>query len=140
MRGAKPHLVIDNGAVRSAPRVPSWMSKEAAAEWRRVVPILVERRILTRADLACLENFCVAVGQVREMERHLQQHGHVFEAYKVTDDGLEICLGLKRNPAVGIQSDAMTRARLLAAELGLTPVSRSRPAIRDDGDDDSLLD
>ena len=33
-------------------------------------------------------------------------------------------------------------ARLLAAELGLTPVSRSRPAIRDDGDgeDDSPLD
>ncbi len=49
--------------------------------------------------------------------------------------------GLKRHPAVGIQSDAMTRARLLAAELGLTPVSRSRPTIREDAsDDDSLLD
>jgi P27 family predicted phage terminase small subunit len=46
---------------------------------------------------------------------------------------------MKRNPAVGIQSDAMTRARLLAAELGLTPVSRSRPAIRDDADDDDLV-
>ena len=74
------------------------------------------------------------------MERHLQQHGHVFEVFKETDDGRLVSLGIKRNPAVGIQSDAMTRARLLAAELGLTPVSRSRPSIRDDGDDDSLLD
>lgn len=71
----------------------------------------------------------MAIGQVRAMERHLQAHGHVIDV-----DG-----AMKRNPAVGIQSDAMTRSRLLAAELGLTPVSRSRPAMRDDGDDDSLL-
>lgn len=139
MRGTKPHLVIDNGAVRTVPRPPTWLSKDAAAEWRRVVPILVERRILTTADLGGLENYCTAIGQVREMERHLQQHGHVFEAFKVTEDGEQISLGMKRNPAVGIQSDAMTRARLLAAELGLTPVSRSRPSIRDEGDDDDLL-
>jgi P27 family predicted phage terminase small subunit len=44
--------------------------------------------------------------------------------------------GPRAHPAVRIQSDAMTRARLLAAELGLTPVSRSRPSIRDDGGDD----
>ena len=63
------------------------------------------------------------------MERHLQEHGHVLQ---------DIEGKMKRNPAVGIQSDAMTRSRLLAAELGLTPVSRSRPAIRDEEDDDDL--
>lgn len=130
MRGTKPHLVVDNGPVRRVPSAPGWLSKDGKAEWRRVVPILVERRILTRADLGSLENYCVAIGQVREMERHLQGHGHVVEVEGV----------MKRNPAVGIQSDAMTRARLLAAELGLTPVSRSRPAIREDDDADSLLD
>lgn len=139
MRGTKPHLVIDNGAVRVAPRPPSWLSKDAAAEWRRVVPILVERRILTTADLGGLENYCVAIGHIRESERHIQQHGLVFEAFKETEDGI-ISLGMKRNPSIGIVAEATTRARLLAAELGLTPVSRSRPSIRDDGDDDSLLD
>lgn len=140
MKGTKPRLVIDNGAVRTAPRAPGWLSRDAAAEWRRVVPVLVQRRILTRADLASLENYCAATGQVREMERHLQEHGHVFEAFKEMPDGRVVTLGLKRNPAVGIQADAMTRARQLAAELGLTPVSRSRPSIRDDGDDDELLE
>lgn len=140
MKGAKPHLVIDNGAVRTAPRAPAWLSKDAAAEWRRVVPILVERRILTRADLGSLENYCTAIGQVREAERHIQEHGIVFTAMKETADGGLVPIGLRRNPAVGVQSDAMTRARLLAAELGLTPVSRSRPTIRSEAEDDDLLD
>lgn len=128
MRGAKPRLVVSNDAVIKAPAAPAWLSKDAKGEWRRVLPILVQRRILTTGDLGSLENYCTAIGQVREMERHLQEHGHVIEVEGV----------LKRNPAVGIQSDAMTRARLLAAELGLTPVSRSRPAIREDGDDDQF--
>lgn len=128
MRGTKPHLVIDNDAVTRAPAPPSWLSVEAKKEWRRVLPVLVKRKILTIADLGSLENYCAAIGQVREMERHLQEHGHV-----VTVDSV-----MKRNPAVGIQADAMTRARLLAAELGLTPVSRSRPAIREDGEDDDF--
>lgn len=128
MRGVKPHLVVDNAAVSKAPPVPTWLSKDAKAEWRRVVPILVERRILTTADLGSLENYCTAIGQVREMERQLQRDGHVIDTDK----------GLKRHPAVGIQSNAMTRARLLAAELGLTPVSRSRPAVRGESAGDDL--
>lgn len=128
MRGTKPQLVVDNDAVRKAPAVPSWLSTDAKKEWKRVLPILVGRRILTKGDLGSLENYCTAMGQVREMERHLQDHGHVVDVEGV----------MKRNPAVGIQADAMTRARLLAAELGLTPVSRSRPAIREDGDDDEF--
>ena len=128
MRGTKPHLVVDNDAVTRAPAPPSWLSIDAKKEWRRVLPVLVKRKILTVADLGGLENYCAAIGQVREMERHLQQHGHVVDVEGV----------MKRNPAVGIQADAMTRARLLAAELGLTPVSRSRPAIREDGEDDDF--
>lgn len=130
MRGTKPQLVIDNDPLKGVPQPPSWLGEDAAKEWNRVLPILVERRILTDADMGSLENYCTAIGQVREMERHLQQYGHVIDV-----DGV-----MKRSPAVGIQSDAMTRSRLLAAELGLTPVSRSRPAMREDEDADSLLD
>lgn len=128
MRGVKPHLVVDNAAVSKVPPAPGWLSRDAKAEWRRVVPILVERRILTTADLGNLENYCVAIGQVRETERLLQRDGQVIETEQ----------GLKRHPAVGIQSDAMTRARLLSAELGLTPVSRSRPAVRGESAGDDL--
>lgn len=130
MRGTKPHMKTDPQAVGDLP-TPNWLSELAREEWERVAPALIERRILTKADLGSLENYCVCVGTVREMEKHLQDYGHVL----IDLEGLQ-----KRNPAVGIQSDAMTRARLLAAELGLTPVSRSRPAIRDEDDDDDLTD
>lgn len=132
MKGTKPTLIVDNGPVLKGIKTPSWMSKDAKAEWKRVFPILRNRRILTTADLGSLENYCVALGTVREMERTLQTEGHVFAAES----------GPKRHPAVAIQSDAMTRALRLASELGLTPVSRSRPAVRkdDDEDDPSPLD
>lgn len=131
MKGAKPHLRTDSAAMKRAPAVPKWLSADAKREWKRVLPDLIERRILTDADLGSLENYCIAIGQVREMERTLQQEGHVY----TSANGM-----LKRHPAGVILSDAMTRARLIAVELGLTPVSRSRPAIRDDDEEDSLLD
>ncbi len=128
MRGRKPELTsVSNGAV-SIIAPPSWLSKHAKAEWRRVMPELSKRRILTNADLGSLESYCIAIGQVREMERLIGKEGHVVETTR----------GPRAHPAVRIQSDAMTRGRLLAAELGLTPVSRSRPAIRDDENDDDL--
>lgn len=120
MKGPKPRLVIDNDAVKVAPSAPAWLSTEAAAEWRRIMPALVLRRILTTADLGSVENYCVAQGRVRQVEKMLAE-------------GPDPAL-------VRMQDKAMTTARQLAAELGLTPVSRSRPSIREDGDDDSLLD
>ena len=130
MRGRKPKsMKNDNKAVVSRLQPPRWLSKDAAAEWRRVMPILNERKILTEADIGGLENYCIATGLVREMERNIQDQGAI-----IFRDGMP-----KRNPAVGIQADAMTRARLLAAELGLTPVSRSRASVGAT-DDDTLLD
>ncbi|MBI0002764.1 phage terminase small subunit P27 family [Bartonella sp. M0177] len=130
MRGRKPkNMKNDNKAIVSRLQPPRWLSKDAAAEWKRVMPILNERKILTEADIGGLENYCIATGLVREMERNIQDQGAI-----ILRDGMP-----KRNPAVGIQADAMTRARLLAAELGLTPVSRSRASVGAT-DDDTLLD
>lgn len=129
MRGVKPDLREDPEAIDDL-AAPDWLSSDARAEWDRVMPILSARRILSAADLGGLENYCVAIGTAREAERIIQSHGVVIE----TDSGL------KRNPAVGILSDAIKTARLLAGEMGLTPVSRSRPAIRDDEEEDDPFD
>lgn len=118
MKGTKPHLVISNDAVTKAPAPPSWLSLDAKKEWRRIMPILVKRRILTTADLGSVENYVTAIGRVREIERKLQ-------------DGFDA-------PLFRAQDKAMATSRLYAAELGLTPVSRSRPSIREEDDDDGL--
>jgi P27 family predicted phage terminase small subunit len=119
MKGDKPAIVTDKKAVSTVPKVPSWLSPDAKKEWRRVMPALVERRILTEADLGSLEHYCVACGRIREIERLIQAAGAAID------------------PATfRMQDKAMQTARQLAAELGLTPVSRSRPSIRDDGNED----
>lgn len=122
MKGRKPELMADANALDASTRPPSWLGKHAKAEWRRVMPELTRRRILTVADLGSLESYCVAMGRVRQLEGLLRT---------------EIDLKLLR-----AQDKSMVTARQLAAELGLTPVSRSRPAVRDndnEGDDDNPL-
>jgi P27 family predicted phage terminase small subunit len=132
MKGRKPDLQSDQAAIVSVTRAPQWLSADAKAEWQRVMPHLIERRILTDADLGSLENYCVAIGQVRELERVIKRDGFVFQSSR----------GPRANPAVKLQADAMSRSLRLAAELGLTPVSRSRPVMRNDeeNDDPSPLD
>nr|WP_276575365.1 phage terminase small subunit P27 family [Bradyrhizobium sp. Oc8] len=122
VRGRKPELAPSSHALDASTRPPSWLSKHAKAEWRRVMPELAKRRILTIADLGSLESYCVAMGRVRQLEALLRT---------------EIDLKLLR-----AQDKSMMTARQLAAELGLTPVSRSRPAVREndnEGDDDNPL-
>lgn len=116
MKGTKPHMVQANDAIDKKIAAPSWLSADAKAEWKRVFPSLVSRKILTNADLGGLENYCIAIGRVRQIEKALQ-------------GGFEEKL-------VRAQDKAMTTARQLAAELGLTPVSRSRPTMRDDNNED----
>lgn len=126
MKGTKPDIRPDRDAIAQAPNPPSWFAKDAKTEWRRVMPLLIERRILTDADMGSVENYCVAMGQVRELERAIKADGFVVQTAR----------GPRANPAVKLQADAMSRSLRLAAELGLTPVSRSRPTIRNDGDSD----
>jgi len=130
-KGVKPSPQPAGKAFRKVKAPPKWMDADAAAEWRRVMPSLVERRILTESDLGSLENYCMAMAIVRQMERKLRTEGATYVDAKGS---------LKRHPATAIFADNMNRARLLATELGLTPVSRGRPTVTDDDDEDSLLE
>lgn len=128
MKGRKPANIEKADVPYVCGRAPSWFSKEARLEWSRCAPLLNERKILTQADLGSFEAYCVAAGLVRQMEAVIQREGHVTETARG---------GLRAHPAVQIQSDATTRARLLASELGLTPISRSRPAMQSSDDDEN---
>lgn len=114
----------------SPAKPPQWMPAAAKAEWRRVMPILTERRILTDADLGSLENYCLAIGQVRDCQRAITRARKMF----VQSDRS----APRPHPAFRLMHEAMKLSRQLAAELGLTPVSRSRPAIAEADDDDDF--
>lgn len=123
LRGIKPALAPDRAPLTKAPPAPKWMTDEARSEWKRIMPRLIEDRIITKADLTGIENYCVAVGRVREIEA----------LFRVS--GLDKVL-------FGMQNRAMQTARQLAAEYGLSPVSRARvgsAAAEDDADDNPML-
>lgn len=120
MRGVKPALSPDAEALTKAPPAPAYLAPHARAEWRRIVPQLIARRIITRADLAGVENYCTAIGYVRQIEE------------------ARIAAGGMIDPKLfGVLNRAAQTARQLAAEYGLTPTSRARignNAPEDDGD------
>lgn len=123
LRGIKPALAPDRAPLTKAPPAPKWMTDEARSEWKRIMPRLIEDRIITKADLTGIENYCVAVGRVREIEA----------LFRVS--GLDKVL-------FGMQNRAMQTAPQLAAEYGLSPVSRARvgsAAAEDDDGDNPLL-
>jgi phage terminase small subunit len=121
-RGVKPPAKTDSEALTKAPAVPKYLSKLAQAEWRRIMPQLITRRIITKADLAGVESYCVAVGAARQIADTM-----------TTGELPDLKLG-------GLQIRYMQTARQLAAEYGLTPTSRARiGGAKEDDDSDNPL-
>lgn len=46
LRGVKPALGTDTDARIKAPPAPFYLSSQAKAEWKRIMPQLINRRIL----------------------------------------------------------------------------------------------
>lgn len=123
-RGLKPSTIASGTSpVTDAPKAPSYLSTDAKKEWRRVAPILAgERKVLTGADLAALENYVIAVATMRQAHRELQATG--------------LLVGGKRNPVSTILLQAQQQQLRAAGELGLTPSARSRATMMQAGEDD----
>ena len=124
LRGIKPAVKADPEALATVPVAPRHLDAYARAEWKRVMPQLVQRRVLTAGDLGNVENYCVMQGIVRQLEQERKERGGMID--------------LK---AFGVQNRAAQTARQLASEYGLSPVSRSRLGAveADDEDDDNPL-
>ena len=121
-RGIKPPIKSDSEALTKAPPVPAYFSAQAKAEWKRIMPQLIALRIITRADLAGVENYCCAIGVCRQIEE--QRAGGMIDA-----------------KLFGVWNRAAFTARQLASEFGLSPVSRARigSAAPEDADADDPL-
>lgn len=118
-RGVKPPLLPDSDALTKVPPVPKHLAPHAKAEWRRIMPQLIARRIITKGDLGGVEHYCGAVGAVRTIADTMSAGG-------IPD----LKLG-------GLQIRYMQTARQLAAEYGLTPTSRTRIGVGSVDNDDA---
>lgn len=124
LRGIKPKVSADREPLTKAPPVPKHLNDHAREEWRRIMPRLIADQIITKADLGGVEDLCIARGYIRQIEEERRTAGGVID-----------------KTAFGILNRAMQTARQLAAEFGLSPVSRARiaSAAQDDDDADNPL-
>lgn len=123
LRGLKPRVTADQEPLTRAPTPPAWFSTYARDEWRRIMPTLIGRRVLCKADLAQVEAFCEMTGIVRQIAHERQLTGGIIDV-----------------KLFGVANRAAQTARQLAATLGLDPVSRARlgTTASDDDDDNPL--
>jgi P27 family predicted phage terminase small subunit len=121
--------------MRKPPSAPSWLSKEAAAEWRRVVPGLTRLRLLKVEDRAMLTAYCETWATYVLATRDVHEHGLTIEVQSVTKDG-DIATSTKPNPSVLMARQAGKELRAFAIHFGLSPSSEAALG-QDDGADDA---
>lgn len=120
---------------RIPPKPPTWLSREAAAEWRRVVPGLTRLDLLKEEDRAVLAAYCETWSVYVAATRLVTQQGVMTEAVTVRPDGSESRRPMA-NPAVAIARNAGRELRGFAAQFGLTPSTEQALARGADDDDE----
>lgn len=121
---------------RIPPKPPTWLSREAAAEWRRVVPGLQRLDLLKEEDRAVLTAYCETWAQFVEATRTVTREGITDEVTTISASGSETTRTVP-HPAVAIARSAGRELRAFAAQFGLTPSSEQALAKgpEDDPDD-----
>jgi P27 family predicted phage terminase small subunit len=89
----------------------------AAAEWRRVAPLLRTARLVTEAERGALTALC------QQWSRYLAAHAQVIALGMVIETTK--CVPVP-NPYLLVADRALTHCHRLWNELGLTPAGRAR--------------
>lgn len=104
-------------AARRSLAPPAWLEGEAAAEWRRLAPVLSRLGLLSEIDGDALAQYCSLWATWRAAEREIVKHGMVIKGVK----GIPVL-----SPYVGIAQRALAHLRAMLVEFGMTPAARSR--------------
>lgn len=113
--------------VRKPPKPPTWMSREAAAEWRRVVPGLQRLDLLKEEDRAVLTAYCETWATFVDASRVVRREGLTIDAKQ----------GTLPHPAVGIARNAGRELRAFANHFGLSPAAEMALGKVTGGEEDS---
>lgn len=99
------------------PHCPDHLDELAKVEWRRIVPILREMRVLTEADYMTLATLCQAYATMAKAQEQLNRAGILFK----TSTGY-----IQQSPLISIVNTNAELVTKLCREFGLTPSARSR--------------
>jgi len=119
---------------RTAPHVPTCpaeLSDEAKKEWRRLTKELAAAGLLTRMDREALALLCAAYARWVEAEAAIRKYGLVIKS----PSGFPM-----QSPYLAIANKALDQVRLLLAEFGMSPSSRTRVQVAPQKDEDDPLE
>jgi P27 family predicted phage terminase small subunit len=108
------------------PKCPSWLDKDAKAEWKRVATELEALNMLTRCDQSALAGYCKSYSTWKQAELLVTQHGLVLTEPILSKAGEVVGQRIKRNPATTIASDALKSLARYGSLFGFDPSSRAR--------------
>ena len=100
----------------TAPPAPSYLRTLAAQIWDQKAALLVSMNLLTAADLASLEGYCLAHERAIEAEAVVAKDGRTVQTAQ----------GIKRHPELLTAEKARGDMRRYEQEFGLTPSARAR--------------
>lgn len=115
--GRRPLNPAEPRITASVPEPPPHLSDVALGEWHRLAPALARAGVLTEFDRAALAGYCSSWASFVAGEEAIRETGHVIKGYRGS---------LVVNPHVRVRDRALELMARFAAELGLTPSSRSR--------------
>ena len=102
-----------------SPSPPSWLSREALAEWNRVVPELNRVGVLALVDRAILVGYCESWSLYHAATKAVRETGTTYESTRGT---------VAKHPNVAILAESRMAFLRFAQELGLSPSARARLA------------
>ena len=114
--------------------MPDYLDEEARREWERLVPILLDMRVLTVADGLQLANLCQAYSML------MAAHQSMRLAAKGGGSGLLMKTpsgSVQQSPLIGIINSQVEIINRISREFGMSPSSRTRvEAMAEPFDDD----
>lgn len=99
------------------PKCPAHLDERARKEWRRLVPILMQMRVLTEADGIALGNLCQSYSTMVRAQEKLNEMGILYKA----PSGY-----VMQSPLLAVVNTCIETINKLSREFGLTPAARSR--------------
>ncbi len=118
---------------------PDTLGPDAKEEWDRILPLLFAARIMTKLDRALLTAYCEAWGGYLKACREVARVGDVIPSHvtcpacKAKDPECTRCKGrgwvagnLYQSPHTNVRAMYYKQMTACAAELGMSPISRTR--------------
>ena len=107
------------------PKMPSYLSTDARKEWRRLLPLLMNRGSLTAGDAQGLALHCETFARWVTCQKKINEEG-LMQTVTVLDKAGQQVTRTKPHPCLKIAQDCERSLRVSLASMGLTPQSREK--------------